>query len=143
MSGRSRERLSTKEALRRICCEETDNARQLKIDELSLRQRENPSTVNQLLAQIQDLHDKINSLNDAGEYYDPETASSSGVSHVPSQPMSIPSPRRMISRDSCLPHDTQNSMGYLKKRTCSRWAILRILREAKEFGIIFLRIETK
>ena len=53
----------------------------------------------------------MNSLNDAQEFYDPETASSSGVSHVPNQPMSIPSPRGMIRRDSCLPHDTRNSMG--------------------------------
>ena len=37
--------------------------------------------------------------------------SGSGKSHVPSQPSSIPSPRGMRSRDSCLPHDTRNSMG--------------------------------
>ena len=42
------------EELQRICCEETDKARQLKIDEPSMQQRENPSTVHQLLAQIQD-----------------------------------------------------------------------------------------
>ena len=40
-----------------------------------------------------------NSLNDAKELYDPETASSSGLSHVPSQPMSIASPRGSISRE--------------------------------------------
>ena len=45
------------------------------------------------------------------EFYDPETASNSGLSHVPSQPMSIPSPRGMLSRDSCLQSDTQNSFG--------------------------------
>ena len=39
-----------------------------------------------------------------------ETASSSGVSHVPSQPLRIPSPRGMICRDSCLPHNTRHSM---------------------------------
>ena len=52
---------------------------------------------------------EINSLNDAKEFSDPETASSSGLSHVPSQPMSIPSPRRMVSRDSCCQPDTRNS----------------------------------
>ena len=46
------------EELRRICRAEADRARQLKLDELSMQQRENPSTVNQLLAQIQDLQDK-------------------------------------------------------------------------------------
>ena len=45
------------------------------------------------------------------EFHDLETASSSGLSHVPSQPMSTPSFRRMISRDSCLQHDTRNSLG--------------------------------
>ena len=31
--------------------------------------------------------------------------------HVPSHPMSIPSPRGMISRDSCLQPDTRNVFG--------------------------------
>ena len=54
----------------------------MKYDELSTQQKENPSTVNQLLAQIQELQDKVNSLNNAKEFYHPETASSSGVSHA-------------------------------------------------------------
>ena len=53
------------EELRRICCEEAERARQLKIDELSIQQREYPSTVNQLLVQIQDVQDKVNFLSDA------------------------------------------------------------------------------
>ena len=40
----------------------------------------------------------------------PETANSSGVSHIPSQPMSITSLRGMISRDSRLHLDTRNSL---------------------------------
>ena len=76
-----------------------------------MKQEENPSTVNQLLAQIQKLQEKVNSLNDAKEFYDPGTASSSGMSHVPSQSLSFPRPRGLISRDSCLPHGTRNSMG--------------------------------
>ena len=56
--------------------------------------------------QIQELQDKVNSLNDTGKFYDSETASSSGLSHVPLQPLSIPSPRGMVSRDSCLIHGT-------------------------------------
>ena len=39
------------ETLRRICCEETDRARQLRIDDLSLQQERNPSAVSQLLTQ--------------------------------------------------------------------------------------------
>ena len=37
--------------------------------------------MNPLLAQIQDLQNKVNSLNDAREFYDLETASSPGLSH--------------------------------------------------------------
>ena len=50
------------EELRRICCEETDRARQARIDELSLRPERNPTTVSQLMAQIRELQNKINSL---------------------------------------------------------------------------------
>ena len=99
------------EELRRICCAEAERARQFKYDELSVQQRENPSAVSQLLTQIQELQDKVKSLNDAKEFYDPETASSSALSHFPSQPTSVPSPRGMISRDSCLQPDTRNSLG--------------------------------
>ena len=50
--------------------------RQLKIDELSTQEEESKSTVSQFI-----------------------WFSSSGVSHGPSQPMSVPSPRSLISRD--------------------------------------------
>ena len=53
----------------------------------------------------------MNSSSDAKEFYDPETASSSGATHVPSQPSTIPSPRTVPCRDSGLPHKTQNIMG--------------------------------
>ena len=83
----------------------------MKIDELSMQLERNPATVSQLLTQIQDLQNKVNSLNDAREFYDPETASSSGATHVPSPSLNVPSPRGMHSRDSGLPLDTRNSMG--------------------------------
>ena len=79
----------------------------MRIDELSMQQERNPSTVSQPLTQIQDLQDKVN----AREFYDPETASSSGAPHVPSQPLIIPSPRGMRSRDSGFPLDARNTMG--------------------------------
>ena len=56
---------------------------------------------------IQDLQNKVNSMADAREFYDPETASSSEASHVPSQHLTTPSPRGMLSRDSGLPLDTR------------------------------------
>ena len=56
------------EELPRICCEETDRARQLRIDELSMHQERNPTTMIQLLTQIQDLQNKLNSLSDTKEF---------------------------------------------------------------------------
>ena len=74
--------------------------------------REGPA-MNQLLSQIQTLQEKVNALNAQKEFYDLETASSSGMSHVP---LRIPSPRGMLSRDSGLPHHTRNSMGTSPER---------------------------
>ena len=99
------------EELRRISCEETDRARQARIDELSLHQDRNPTTASHLLIQIQDLQNKLNSLSDARESFDPEPASSSGATHVRSKPSTFPSPRMMLCRDSGLPHDTRNIVG--------------------------------
>ena len=96
--------------MRRLCCKPADGVTQFRIDALSM-QKKNPSTVNRLLSQIQELQDKVNSLNEEKEVYDHETASTSGMSHVLSQPSRIPSPRGMIRRDSGLPHNTRNSMG--------------------------------
>ena len=66
---------------------------------------------------------KVNSLSDARGFSAPETASSSGMSHVLSQPSRIQSPRGMISRDSGFPHHTRNSMSTsgnaLFNSTCS------------------------
>ena len=45
------------------------------------------------------------------EFYDSETASSSGLSHFPGQPTSIPSPIGLVSRDSCLQAGTRNLLG--------------------------------
>ena len=65
-------------------------------------------------------------------------------SHIPSQPMSIPSSRGVISRDSCLQHDTRNSsstsgnfFGSLPARGETPSAIFE---KFKEFGIVSLRI---
>ena len=75
-----------------------------------MHQERNPFTVSQLLTQIQDFTEKINSLSDARELYDPEPGSSSGVTHVPSQFSTILSPRTLPRRDSGLPHGTRNIM---------------------------------
>ena len=76
-----------------------------------MQHERNPSAVNQFLPQIQDLQNKVNSLTDAREFHDPDTASSSGASHVSSQPLNIPSPRGVLGRDSRFPLDAESSMG--------------------------------
>ena len=96
--------------LRRICCEEADRERQARIDDVSVHQERNPTTVSQLLTQIHDLQNKVNSLTDARDFYDP-----SQLLNIPSprgtQPLAIPSTRRIHCRDSVLPLGTRNSMG--------------------------------
>ena len=52
------------EELRRICCVQADRARHLRIEELSMQQKANPSTVNQLVPKIRNVKDNVNSLND-------------------------------------------------------------------------------
>ena len=71
------------EELRSICCEEAGGARQARSDELSLQQERNPRTVGQIMAQIWEVQNRVDSLSDAREFYDPESGSSSGATHVP------------------------------------------------------------
>ena len=99
------------EELRSTCCEEADRARQARIDELSVQQEWNPTTVSQMMAQTRELQNKVNSLSDAREFYDPESGSSSGATHVPSQPSTILSPRNLPRCDFGLPCDTLNGTG--------------------------------
>ena len=47
------------EEMRKLCCEETDRARQAKLDALSMPHEMNPTTVSQLLTQILDLQNKF------------------------------------------------------------------------------------
>ena len=52
------------EELRRICCEETDRARQARIDEMFVHQKRDRASVSQLLIQILDEQNKLNSFTD-------------------------------------------------------------------------------
>ena len=89
------------EELQRICREEAIHIGRLQRGELSLRQEMNPNTVSRLLKQIQELQD----------LHDPDTARSSGASHVPGQPVVFPSSRQMLGRDSGLPTTTLDTTG--------------------------------
>ena len=97
--------------LRRIFCEETNRVRQLRVDELCMQQERSPTTVSQILSQIRDFQNKANSLSEERYFHDPETPSSSGASHVPTQPLAVPSTRSIHCRDSGLPPDTRNPTG--------------------------------
>ena len=77
------------EGLRRFCSLEEEKARQSRIEELSMNQERSPSVVNQLMSEIQELQNKVNSLTDARDFHDGEGSSSSGSSHVPSRPLTF------------------------------------------------------
>ena len=62
---RSFKGLPKNEELRMIWREETDRARQARIDELPLHHDRNLTTVSQLMTQIRELQNKVNSLSDA------------------------------------------------------------------------------
>ena len=57
----------------------------MRTDELSMHQERNPTTVSQSLTQIQDLQNRVNSLSDAKDFYDPESGRTSAATHVPDQ----------------------------------------------------------
>ena len=67
--------------------------------------------MSQLFTQMQNLQNKVDSLSDTREFYVPETASSSGATHVSSRPSTVPSASEMRSRASGLPHDALSTMG--------------------------------
>ena len=101
--------VATCEELLITCREETERVRRSRTDEFMLKRKKNLPTLNQLSSQIRTLQDKVNVLSEEKELYDPETASSSGMSHVPSQSPRTPSPRCTLGLDSGLPH-YRNSM---------------------------------
>ena len=136
------------EKLRRICCEVTDRARHLRVDEVSLQQKRNPTSVSQLLTQIQDLQNKANSLADVSDFL--RSTDSGAALERPTFPFNLglfPSPRGMPCRDSGLPLDTRNTAGtsgnVFWKPACSRRTTRSSLRKFQESGIIFLRNATE
>ena len=59
------------EEFKKMSCTKTERAKPLSIDELSTQEKESKSTVNQLVVQIQELQDMVNSLNNTREFFDP------------------------------------------------------------------------
>ena len=92
--------------------EELKRAQELRIDEFSTEElRESHDTIHELTPQIQELQERVNLMNDSGEFQDVASACSEKLSHVPIQPAVVPSPRCMTSRDQSLRPDTWNLLG--------------------------------
>ena len=108
---KSRNKFSEIAELRRICCEETDRARQLRIDEFSLQQERNPTTLSQLLTQKSGFTEQGEFLGRRERLTIQRQRAALEHPHVASQPLNIPSPKGVLSRDSGLPLDTRNTMG--------------------------------
>ena len=73
-----------------------------------MHQERNPTTVSYLMTQIRELQNKVNYLSDTREFYDPDSGSSSGATHVPDQTSTFLSPWTLPRFCSGLPRDTHN-----------------------------------
>ena len=78
---------------------------------LCMHQEKDPTIVSQLMARIRKFQNRLSSLSDVKEFYDPQSGSSSGATHVPDRTSTVPSPRTFPRCDSGLPRDTQNGKG--------------------------------
>ena len=91
---------------------EMKKAQELRVDEFSVQKlRESHVTIQKLTSQLQEMQERVNYLNDSGEFREVESNYSGKFSHVPSQSAGIPSPRSMLSCDKRLPFDTWNLSG--------------------------------
>ena len=73
--------------------------------------RENHETIQQLTSQLQEMQEKMKSLNDPVEFREVESNYSGRLCFVLGQPAVIPSSRPVLSRDKRLPQDTWNTSG--------------------------------
>ena len=91
---------------------EMKRARESRVDEFSIQKfRESHEIIQRLTSQVQELQERMNYLNDSGEFQEVESNKSLSFSHVSSQQARIPSPRSLLSRDQRLPPDTWNWSG--------------------------------
>ena len=87
------------------------------VDEFSMQQlRENHETIQQLTFQLQQMQEQMNSMNSSGEFQDIESNYNGRLSHVSSQPATLPSSRSMLSCDKRLPLDTLYRIRNTRKR---------------------------
>ena len=80
--------------------EELKRDQKLRVDEFSVQKlRESHDTIQKLTSQIQELQERVNCMNDSGEFQDIDSNYSGTCSRVPSQRAVVPSPRSILSRD--------------------------------------------
>ena len=116
---RLQEELSTKETVLRNTqirnvheMGEMKRAQEQRIDEVSVQKlRGKHETIQQLTSQLQKMQERMNSMNDSGDFSHAESNYSRRLSHVSSQPVMIPSSRALLSRDKRSPLDTWNQSG--------------------------------
>ena len=92
---------------------EMKRAQELRVEQFSIQKlRESHDTIQRVTSQILELQEKMNYLNDSGNFHEVESNKSGKCSHVPSQPARIPSPRAVLSCDKRLPPDKWNPSGF-------------------------------
>ena len=93
----------------------------MRVDKFSVQKsRESHDIIQRLTSQLQPMQEQMNTMNDSGEFHEVESNYSGNLSHVPSQPAGIPSPRSMQSCDKRLPPDTWNPSGSRSLLSCDK-----------------------
>ena len=85
---------------------------ELRVEEFSvLKLRESRKTIQRLTSQMQDMQEQMNSMNDSGEFQEVDLNHSGRLSYVPSQSVTLPGHRSMLSRDKRWQLGTWNASG--------------------------------
>ena len=90
---------------------ELKRAQELRFDGIKHKLREYYETMQKLTSQVQEMKERMNSLNDSGEFQEVVSNYSGRLSYVSSQPAIITSSRSILSHEKRLPLDTWNTSG--------------------------------
>ena len=105
--------------------EELQKSHVVNVEELSrIKLTEDRNTIMELRAQIQELQNEVNCMNDWRDFKDAESVRS-GPSHVPSQPALLPpyrDPGGLLSRNN-QPPDIWNSQGFWGNVFCKSTSV--------------------
>ena len=82
---------------------ELKRGQELRVDEFTVQKlRERHETIHRITSQIQELQERVNSMNDSGYFQVVESNHGGRVSYVPSQPEVIPSSPCWAATNACL-----------------------------------------